>query len=137
MPLEVLGPLVAVGIGGVVLLVHLLGWSRPRALADEAEAVAALTREFPDAAARRVILGDDRIAALVELKRGLGVVRAMGIGRVARALGPGEAEARTRRGGIRIVMADFGAPNLDIALADADQRAEALAMARRALGEDA
>ncbi len=134
MPLEVLGPLVVVGIGAIVLLVHLLGWSKARAL-DEAGAVAALAADFPDAAAARVVLGDDGASALVETSAGLGLVRAVGVGTLTRVLGPGGGTAREREDGVAIAMADFGAPEVRVRLADAARRAEALALARRALGE--
>ncbi len=134
MPLEVLGPLVVVGIGAIVLLVHLLGWSKARKL-DAAGAVAALASDFPDAEAGRVVLGDDGASALVETGAGLGVVRAVGVGTLTRVLGPGAAEARELTDGVAVAMADFGAPEVRVRLADAERRADALALARRALGE--
>lgn len=137
MPLEVLGPLVLFGVAGVVLLVHLLGGSRSLRLADEAEALAVLAADYPDAAPRRAILADDRRAALVEAAGGLGVVRAMGDRWFARLLAPRDAEARESRRGVEIVIADFGAPAVALRLADAARRAEALALADSLLGKPA
>ena len=118
-------------------MVHLLGWSRGRELADDAEVIAALVADYPEVSCGRVIMGDDGRAALVEVAGGLGLVRAMGVGKLTRVLGAGEAAARARTGGIVVEMSDFGAPGVAVRLADAERRAEALAMARRALGETA
>jgi len=135
MPLEILGPLVVVGIGGIVLLIHLLGWSATRVLADEAEVAAMLIGDFPEVSVKRVALGDDGASALVETAEGLGLVRAMGVGWLTRLLGAGAASAQVEGDEVHVYMADFGAPEVSIRLADAESRAAALDMARRALGE--
>ena len=55
MPLHILGPMVVIGIAGIVVILHLLGLSRTRRFDSEAEARAAWEREM-DAPVSRVIL---------------------------------------------------------------------------------
>ena len=134
MPLSVLGPLVVLGIAGVVWLVHALGLSRPVRL-DEASALAAYLREFPGESPRnpRVLLADDRRAALIFFGGALGVAQVFGDAAVARRLGPGEGRLEETAAGLRLRTRDFAAPVFAIAIADPARRAEALALARARL----
>ena len=66
MPLSVLLPLVACGIIGIAVIVHLLGLSRAARLGDAGVAAAPWLREFPEDTPTRVILSHDQHAALIE-----------------------------------------------------------------------
>ncbi|MEQ9258404.1 MAG: hypothetical protein RIG84_04835 [Roseovarius sp.] len=114
MPLHVLIPMVAIGIAGVTLLLHLLGRSERAFLADEAAARRAWLREYPDAVPTRVILSHDGHAALVETAEGPGIVWPMGADTTARFL-RGAHIHRTKRG-LRVDLRDFAAPCIRLTL---------------------
>jgi hypothetical protein len=112
--------MVVIGIAGIVILLHLLGLSRPRRFDSETQARAAWEREMDDAAISRVILCHNHSAALIETDRGPGVVWPMGADSTARYL----AGARIDRtpDGIVIHLPDFTAPRIRLEL-DADEAA--------------
>ncbi|MET4102129.1 hypothetical protein ABIE58_001557 [Roseovarius sp. MBR-78] len=114
MPLSILLPMVALGIAGIALLLHLLGLSRRAVLPDAAAARAAWLREFPDDAPARVTLCQDRSAALIETQHGRGVVWAMGADTTARYL----QGARVRRvtTGLALDLPDYTAPRIRLTL---------------------
>lgn len=125
MPLPLLGALVVLGIGGVVLLVHLLRLSRPLGFADEAAARAAYLADYPDDEVVSVLLADDGHAAVLGTRAGLGLVAALGAGRLTRRLGPGDLSGvEERRGALRLRLDDWGAPAVTLACADAARRSE-------------
>ncbi len=121
MPLSILLPLVACGIIGIAVILHLLGLSRAARLGDAGVAEAAWLREFPDAPPSRVILSHDHHAALIETKSGPGVVWAMGADTTARYLGG--ARIRRTAKGLRIDLPDFTAPHIRLRL-DPDEAAQ-------------
>lgn len=118
MPLGILIPMVVIGITGITLLLHLLGQSQIVTLADDEAARSAWLREYPDAMPTRVVLSHDHHAALVETAQGYGVVWPMGADTTARMLRNSQIE-RTA-GGLRIDLADFAAPHINLHL-DADE----------------
>ena len=114
MPLEVLLPMVVVGIAGITLILHVLGLSRPARLADEAEARAAWLDEFAEDKPMTVTLSRDGRAALVKTSRGRGVVWPMGADTTARYL-DGARVLHTQRG-LRIDLPDYTAPRIHLTL---------------------
>lgn len=124
MPLPVLGALVVFGIGGVVLLVHLLRMSRRTVFDDEAAVRACFDHDYPDRRISEVALADDRRAALVLTDAGPGAVTSLGDGAVTRLFSPGDVrKVEERESGLRLALADFGAPTLSFSCADGARRA--------------
>lgn len=125
MSLPVFAALVVAGIGGVVLLVRLLRMSRPLGFADEAAARAAFLADFPDEVVGAVLVSDDGRAAVLRAAGAVGLVAAIGAGRLTRRLGPGDlSRVEEAEGGLRARLADWGAPVVAIACADDARRAE-------------
>ena len=125
MPLHILGALVVIGISGVVLLVHCLKMDRAEAFADAAAAEAAFLADFPAVVIGEASLCDDARAAVMTTGAGVGIVIRFGAGRLTRLLGPGDVRAvEERSGALRLRLADFGAPVIDLAFADDGKRAE-------------
>jgi len=114
MPLSILLPMVALGIAGIAVLLHLLGLSRRAVLADAAAARAAWLREFPGDAPARVTLCHDRSAALIETETGRGVVWGMGADTTARYLDG--ARLTSTKTGLRIDLPDYTAPRIHLTL---------------------
>lgn len=114
MPLQILLPMVVIGIAGVVILLHLLGRSERARFDDDDDARRAWLREFPDTPPTRVILSHDRHAALIETAQGAGVVWPMGMDTTARLLQG--ADIRRTQDGLRIDLPDFAAPRIRLRL---------------------
>ncbi len=124
MPLPILGALVVLGIGGLVLLVHLLGGTKRPRYEDEAAAAAAFTSDYPHAQIRRTMLADDRQAALFQLAEGVGFAAPFGEGRLTRLLGPDDVSGVDEGPmGLTIRLTDYTAPRLTVRMANADDRA--------------
>lgn len=113
MPLEIILILVATGIAGIALLLHLLGHSARAPLTEE-DARAAWARHAPDSPARAVDLSADAMAALIETDRGPALVWRIG----ADSTGHWLSRARTRQTstGLRVMLGDFAAPSVRVAL---------------------
>lgn len=123
MPLPVLGALVVLGIGGLVLLIHLLGWSRRPQYADEAEARAALLTDYPHASIRNGVLADDGRAALFDLADGVGFAAPFGDGRLTRVIVADDvSRVEQSADGLIIRLNDYTAPRLTVAMTDAGAR---------------
>lgn len=125
MPLPILLALVVGGIGGLVLLVHLLGWTKRPEFAGEHEARDGFLTDYPGADIRTVILAADKRAALLKTSGGWGYVALIGEGRLTRAWG-GECSVERRGTSLRIRIDDFTAPALVFQAKD-DTQAETLA----------
>ena len=119
MPLHILGPMVVIGIAGIVVILHLLGLSRTRRFDNDAEARAAWEREM-DAPVSRVILCHNHGAALIETEQGAGVVWPMGADSTARHLSGARIDRTSD--GIVIRLPDFTAPRIRLRL-DPDEAA--------------
>lgn len=129
MPLPILGALVVFGIGGVVLLVHLLKMSAPAAFAGPEEARAAFLRDHPDIAIDDTLIADDGRVALFATAEGPGVAARFGSGAFTRLCRPGEVKRLSDRGAaLRLELSDFAAPRIDFAAASPDLRAAARAL---------
>ena len=119
MPLEILLAMVVGGIGFIAVALHGLGLSRAAELtADSARA--AWLREFPDSVPTRLLLCQNRRAALVQTAAGPGLVWAIGADTTARFL-TGARVARTARG-LTVRLPDFTAPRIRLRL-DPDEAA--------------
>lgn len=127
MPLNILLPMVIVGIAGIAVLLHLLGLSRRARLDTAASARAAWLREFPDDLPVRVTLCENRNAALIGLADGLGVVWPMGADTTARHLTG--AQVKQAADGLLITLPDYTAPRIHLRLG-ADEAADWLQQTR-------
>lgn len=114
MPLNILLPMVIVGIAGIAVLLHLLGLSRPASFDTETRARAAWLREFPDDVPVRITLCEDHSAALIGLADGFGVVWPMGADTTARHLTG--AQIISAKDGIHITLPDYTAPRIHLRL---------------------
>ncbi len=114
MPLEILGPIVVLGIVGIGVLLHLLGLSEPHRFATERDARARWDAAFPATPARGAMLCSDGTAALIETGAGPGVVWPMGADHAARFLETARIEARGD--GLSIRLKDFTAPKIRLRL---------------------
>ena len=118
MPLHFLLPLVVLGIVGIAVLLHLMGWSKAATLADEAAAETAWLEEFPDDPPTRVVLSHDHHAALVVTEKGHGVVWPMGVDTTARYLTDARISCTAK--GLRIDLPDYTAPRIHLTLDDSE-----------------
>jgi hypothetical protein len=118
MPLYILGPAVVLGIGLIVLLTHLLGFSRPYVFTDTSDAQARWLREWPSDEVDDVVLSADRHAALVITQAGPGIVWAMGADTVAKRLT--RADVRRLEDGLRVDLPDFTARRLRLRLGQSE-----------------
>ena len=119
MPLPVLLALVAGGIAGIALLLHLAGRSR-RAVLDPHSAAAAWLRENPDDTVTGAIVSADGHAALILTRRGKGLVWSMGADTTTRPLR--DFALRETPQGLVIRFRDFTAPRARLRLDAAERR---------------
>ncbi|MDZ4135307.1 MAG: hypothetical protein U1D06_06890 [Paracoccaceae bacterium] len=126
MPLGILLILVAAGIGGVGLLLHLLGFSRGFVIIDTVAAQREWRRHWPADTVTGVCLAANGRVALVGTQAGQGLLRSFGADTVAHRIAGVMAEP----GGLRFGFGDFAAPPVFIALDDVELRGW-----RAALGE--
>lgn len=118
MPLEILAPLVVIGIAGIALLTHLMGFSVSYTFADEDDARARWLREHTGDEITKVILSHDRHAALIETRHGAGIVWAMGADTVAKRMTRARVEELSH--GLCLRFDDFTTPTVSLRL-DADE----------------
>lgn len=113
MPLEILGPIVVLGISGIALALHLLGQSA-RLSFDDASARQAWLRHFPSASVRDVMIAPDGHSALIHSTQGYGVVWAMGADSSARFVAG--AKARPSGDELMFLFNDLGTPRIRLSL---------------------
>lgn len=119
MPLIVLAPLVVVGVGLVVLLVHLGGGTKRAAFASEADAKKAAQSEFPGMAPGPPILTADRGAAFFQTGNKVAALLPLGSKHVARLISARETSvAADGENSVRIGSADTATPAMSFAFAD-------------------
>ena len=119
MPLPLLGALVVFGIGGLVLLIHLFGWTRRPAFADTDEAAQALLTDYPHAAIKSAELADDGRSALFVLPNAIGYAAPFGDGRLTRVIEAGDLKSVDAAGdGLTLRLTDYTAPRLSISMRD-------------------
>ncbi|MDF1715339.1 MAG: hypothetical protein P1U75_01510 [Antarcticimicrobium sp.] len=115
MPLTVLVSLVAFGIAGIALLLHLAGRSKRCVLTREG-AEAAWQRHFPGDIVEQITVARDAHAALVLTHLGPGLLWAFGADTVARRLEDFDLIDTGDR--LRVVFHDFAAPSVTLVLDD-------------------
>ncbi|SMX45391.1 hypothetical protein [Actibacterium lipolyticum] len=118
MPLSVLLPLVVIGIAGIAVLLHLLGYSRPATIRDAIHAKQLWLHHWPDDIVTDAKVCADGRAALVQTAKGTGLVWSFGADTSARLLT--NAHAKRIKHGLRIRMPDFTAPAVKLRLPDAE-----------------
>ncbi len=100
MGLGLLVAMVAVGVSGVVLIVHLTGGSRRARLDGDAMVRARFAQDFPDLAASAVYLTKEGDAAFLQLDDGrTGIVASIGDRFLTRVVGAADLAAAPRADG--------------------------------------
>ena len=123
MPLHITLIIVVFGISGTVLLVHLIGWTRSRHIQGLSDARAIWDDFFPEEAIISVLESDDECAALLTLESGAhGLIWSLGDEPVVRLLHDPKPAMETSTG-LRIRLAEFSAPYVDVHLANPADRA--------------
>jgi hypothetical protein len=123
MSLPLLLSVVALGIAGIVLLVHLTGGSKPARMGDDMAARAAWGAAFAEHPPLRVIRAQSGQAALIEFAGGRGLIWCLGDDTVARVLRPGLLRTCTAKSpGLCLRLNDFDAPTVDLILTSAESR---------------
>ena len=114
MPLHILLPLVVLGIAGIALVLHLLGYSRRATIRDRAHAERLWRHHWPEDEVSDALVATDGHAALVQTARGPGILWAFGADTSARLL----AGARLMPGNdaLRLRLRDFTAPSVTLRL---------------------
>lgn len=114
MPLNILLPLVVIGIAAIAVMLHLTGKSK-RARLTQDSARAAWLRHFPDDQVAQVLAADEGHAALVETNQGWGLIWSFGADTVARHLT--DVAIEDTKQGLRFKFSDFTAPSVRVILA--------------------
>jgi len=114
MPLSILLPLVVIGIAGITLLLHLLGYSRQTEIASAADAARMWLVHRPEDEVRDAVVATDRHAALLHTARGTGLLWSFGADTTARLLHGAEAKENGR--GVVVHLHDFTAPSVTLHL---------------------
>ena len=118
MPLDVMIPMVVLGIAGIGVLTYLLGWSKAVTFAAPEDAMRAWAENFPDGPApTSAVVASDGRAALVETEDGPGLIWAMGQDCAARLLTA--ADVAPTKTGLRVDFHDFGTPPVRVVLTGA------------------
>ncbi|MEI4196124.1 hypothetical protein [Roseovarius sp. E0-M6] len=121
MPLEILLPLVVMGIAGIAFTLHFLGLTDGPGLSSDDAARKAWAREFPDAPATNVARSITGRAALVETGDRLGIVWRFGADTTARDLEG--AEAQVQNDTLILLLPDYGARRIKLHLAPGEAEA--------------
>ena len=123
MPLEILALLVTVGIGGIVLLVHLTGGSRAARLEDDAAVIDAWRADWQGDRPIETLRNEAGTAAMVALPGGeAGLVWSFGADTVSRRLYPGAIRAlEPGADSLTVRFAAFDCPAARIALDPLEQ----------------
>lgn len=119
MPISLLLILVAGGIAGIALVLHLLGLSHIPPLTD-ARARAGWLREYPDAEPARITVAASGCAALIQTAQGAGLVWAVGADTTARRLIAPQLSDTAQ--GLRVRLRDPAAPNITLRLTDTERQ---------------
>lgn len=112
MPLEILLPIVILGISGIVILTHILGYSRRFTITDETTAIREWHHHWPEDRVLHLRIADDGLSALVITTRGAGLLRSFGADTVAHRI----KAATLTHDGLRLDFGDFGTPPTRISL---------------------
>lgn len=120
MPLEILGPMVVIGILGIAALLHFGGHSRVDPLTQE-RIFKEWEAQYPAAPAQRVKIANDGRAALVETSTGSGLIWTMGADTAARIF-DSPPEVTGSGDGLTVRTGDFTAPVVHVTLERAEDR---------------
>lgn len=114
MPLTILLPMVVIGIAGIALLLHLLGYSRQVEIASAGDAARLWLENWPEDEVQDATVAADRHAALVHTGRGTGLLWSFGADTAGRLLHG--AEAKQNGHGVVVHLHDFTAPSVTLHL---------------------
>ncbi|MGR1579997.1 hypothetical protein ACSSNL_00880 [Thalassobius sp. S69A] len=112
MTLSLLLLLVTGGIAGIVIILHLLGLSRPCVFTDEPAVRRVWQAEYPDTQILSIVQSRNRHFALVDSRAGLGIVWPMGADGAARLLLG--VEVRRTKSGLILSLPDYTAPEISL-----------------------
>lgn len=125
MPLEILGPLVVVGLLLVIGAVHFSGGSIARNILDEKNAQQRFALDFPDYAAGKVILDANHQTAFLLFRKPeeLGLVRKMGHHSLTRLIAPGSVrEFGETPEGLKLRLNDVTLPVIEFRCKNSKQK---------------
>lgn len=114
MTLSLLLLLVTGGIAGIVIILHLLGLSKPCIFADESAVRRVWQAEYPDTQLLDVLQSRNLHFALVRSSAGMGIVWPMGADGAARLLLG--VEVRRSKNGLFLSLPDYTAPEISLRL---------------------
>jgi len=114
MPLEILLIVVAAGMIGITLMLHLAGQTRAFEISDEETARRQWQRHFPDDDIREITLAPGNRVALVKTAQGPGLLWSLGADTVAYHMA--HPRVRPCRQGLRVEIGDFAAPAVTLRL---------------------
>jgi hypothetical protein len=114
MSLSVLLVLVAGGIAGIGILLHLLGLSEKRLFQDEQTVRRIWLAEYPGQVPTLIQISRNQHSALVTTPLGVGLVWSMGVDGAARLLLGAQVQAS--RAGLTVDLPDFTAPRIRLKL---------------------
>lgn len=114
MPLELLLPIVVIGITLIVLMTHLFGFSKKFDISSDAIARARWSREWEADKIGDVVLCENGTAALLDTDQGAGVLWAFGADTTTARLDHVDV-ARTKDG-LKLKLHNFTAPVLHLTL---------------------
>jgi hypothetical protein len=132
MPLEILGPLVLVGIISAVVLARFVANTPPRLINTASQAQAILLNEFPSVVfGSKFMITKNGCEALIEIKEPanhLGLVHVMGSKHVARLLGAGDIRSITNNDPNDLVLnlKDLTLPKINLQFETDEQKDAAL-----------
>jgi len=126
MPLHLLLPIVVLGVLGVALLLHMLGKSKRIVMLNADEVRALWLRQFPNATVLTVDIADAGHQAMVQTTDGPGIAWAMGADVACRLTGNASINENSK--GLSILLGDYSAPKVRIALSDPQTRQHWLAI---------
>ncbi len=121
MPLQVLLPLVVIGITAIVLLIRAMRPTPPLTFASPDQAKAVWNHRNHALEATSARLNSAHTHALIQTRHGIGLLWSFGVDPVTRHFSPPVACRQTTKG-LRLVTHDFTAPIIDIPLTDTDIR---------------
>lgn len=134
MPLEILGPLVLIGILSAVVLVRFVANTPPRLIDTASQAQAILLSDYPSVVfGSKVLITKNRCEALIESKEPanhLGLVHVMGSKHVARFLNAGDIRSITNidLDSLLLNLKDLTLPKIELQFETVEQKEAALVL---------
>lgn len=131
MPLEILGPLVLIGIISAVVLVRFVANTPPRLIGTASQAQTILLSEYPSTmVGSKVVITKNKCEALIEVHKPdnhIGLVHVLGSKHVARLLTAGDIRAITNNGSDRLVLnlKELTLPKIELQFVSIEQKDEA------------